>query len=100
MYTGTADHALTAELVELVDVPVIASGDIDDAREGAGGARDDRLRRGHGRAAPRRAIPGRSRRSWATATASPTREEVVAELLLFMHETVEEIGEQPRDADS
>src|SRR5438477_725617 len=28
MYTGTADHSLTAELVELVDVPVIASGDI------------------------------------------------------------------------
>src|SRR5581483_11046602 len=28
MYTGTADHTLTAELVERVDVPVIASGDI------------------------------------------------------------------------
>jgi tRNA-dihydrouridine synthase B len=28
MYTGTADHALTAELVDLVDVPVIASGDV------------------------------------------------------------------------
>ena len=28
MYTGTADHSLTAELVSLVDVPVIASGDI------------------------------------------------------------------------
>ena len=28
MYTGTADHSLTAELVERVDVPVIASGDI------------------------------------------------------------------------
>src|SRR5215217_311585 len=28
MYTGEADHALTAELVERVDVPVIASGDI------------------------------------------------------------------------
>src|SRR5512142_3205783 len=28
MYTGEADHALTAELVELVDVPVIASGDV------------------------------------------------------------------------
>jgi tRNA-dihydrouridine synthase B len=28
MYTGTADHSLTAELVELVDVPVMASGDI------------------------------------------------------------------------
>src|SRR5262249_5963935 len=28
MYTGSADHSLTAELVSLVDVPVIASGDI------------------------------------------------------------------------
>src|SRR5262249_44991651 len=28
MYTGTADHSLTAALVELVDVPVIASGDV------------------------------------------------------------------------
>ena len=28
MYTGTADHALTAEFVELVDVPVIACGDV------------------------------------------------------------------------
>src|SRR5437763_11033991 len=28
MYTGYADHSLTTELVELVDVPVIASGDI------------------------------------------------------------------------
>src|ERR671934_2808253 len=28
MYTGTADHTLTGELVSLVDVPVVASGDI------------------------------------------------------------------------
>src|SRR6266480_1465267 len=28
MYTGEADHSLTAELVEQVDVPVIASGDV------------------------------------------------------------------------
>src|SRR5204863_5929925 len=28
MYTGEADHALTAELVSLVDVPVVASGDV------------------------------------------------------------------------
>ena len=33
MYTGEADHSLKAELVELVDVPVIAPGDIV-AREG------------------------------------------------------------------
>jgi len=30
MYTGRADHRLTAELVDLVDVPVMASGDITD----------------------------------------------------------------------
>src|SRR5204863_9856749 len=30
MYTGTADHALTAELVDRVSVPVSASGDIAD----------------------------------------------------------------------
>src|SRR5204862_3103222 len=29
MYTGAADHSLTAELVSLVDVPVVASGDVD-----------------------------------------------------------------------
>ena len=52
MYTGTADHALTAELVSLVDVPVIASGDIDVTRAGAGRARDDRRRGRDGR--PRR----------------------------------------------
>src|SRR5205814_9074659 len=28
MYTGFAEHSLTAELVERVDVPVIASGDV------------------------------------------------------------------------
>ncbi len=28
MYTGEADHALTAEFVDAVGVPVIASGDI------------------------------------------------------------------------
>src|SRR5881409_3542068 len=35
MYTGVADHALTAELVERVSVPVIASGDITDHRSAA-----------------------------------------------------------------
>ena len=32
MYTGTADHSLTRELVELVDVPVVASGDVTSRR--------------------------------------------------------------------
>ena len=32
MYTGTADHSLTAELVGLVEVPVIACGDVTSRR--------------------------------------------------------------------
>jgi tRNA-dihydrouridine synthase B len=32
MYTGSADHSLTAELVARVDVPVVASGDITSRR--------------------------------------------------------------------
>ncbi len=31
-YSGTADHSVTAEVVEAVEVPVIASGDVVDAR--------------------------------------------------------------------
>jgi len=45
MYTGRADHSLTAELVALVDVPVIASGDI---------ASSQRARRCSTRPVPRR----------------------------------------------
>src|ERR671914_37782 len=33
MYTGRADHSLTAELVDLVDVPVVASGDVTSSAE-------------------------------------------------------------------
>ena len=92
MYTGTADHALTAELVALVDVPVVASGDIIShakakaviATTGAAAVMV---------AAPRRGTPGRSRRSSRTPATS-RREEVVAELLLFIRETVRELGEQ------
>ena len=93
MYTGTADHALTAELVSLVDVPVVASGDVDLARAGAGGARDD------GREA---VMVGRGAQGnpWALReivdgdAGEPTREEVAAELVLFVRETVRELGER------
>ena len=49
MYTGEADHRLTTELVELVDVPVIASGDVVSHRAGAGDPREHGRRGGHGR---------------------------------------------------
>jgi nifR3 family TIM-barrel protein len=92
MYTGEADHTLTAELVDLVDVPVIASGDITSrakaqavlATTGASAVMVGRAAQGNPWAL--REIMGDD--------AEPTREEVVAELILFMRETVRELGEQ------
>jgi tRNA-dihydrouridine synthase len=92
MYTGTADHSLTAELVSLVDVPVIASGDVTSraraqavlATTGASAVMIGRAAQGN---------------PWALAEImgddrEPSREEIVAELLLFMRETTRELGEQ------
>jgi nifR3 family TIM-barrel protein len=93
MYTGTADHALTAELVSLVDVPVIASGDITSrARAQAVLATTGATAVMVGRAAQgnpwvlEEIVEGDPR--------TPTREEVVAELVLFVRETVRELGER------
>jgi tRNA-dihydrouridine synthase B len=90
MYTGTADHSLTAELVSLVDVPVIASGDVTSS------ARAQAVLATTGAAA---VMVGRAAQGnpWVLAEimgepSSPTREEVVAELVLFMRETVRELG--------
>jgi len=92
MYTGVADHVLTAELVSLVDVPVIASGDITSR------ARAQTVLDESGAAA---VMVGRVAQGnpWALAEimgadGEPSREEVVAELMLFMRETVRELGEQ------
>jgi tRNA-dihydrouridine synthase B len=93
MYTGTADHELTAELVDLVDVPVMASGDVDTR----GRAREVLKRTGCAAVMVGRAAQGNP---WALGEIAgrldgdPTREEIVAELLLFIHDTVEEMGEQ------
>jgi tRNA-dihydrouridine synthase B len=91
MYTGTADHSLTAELVSLVDVPVIASGDITSR------ARAQAVLASTGAAA---VMVGRAAQGnpWALREimgddTEPSREEVVAELVLFMRETVRELGE-------
>src|SRR5437764_1522397 len=91
MYTGSADHSLTAELVERVDVPVIASGDITSR------ARAQAVLATTGASA---VMVGRAAQGnpWALAEimgigSAPSREEVVAELLLFIRETVRELGE-------
>ena len=93
MYTGEADHALTAELVELVDVPVIASGDVTSRAkalavlEETGAAAVMVARGAQGNPwALRQIVEGESFR--------PTREEVAAELVVFIREAVRELGEQ------
>ena len=93
MYTGSADHSLTAELVSLVDVPVVASGDITSR------ARAQAVLAATGAAA---VMVGRGAQGnpWALreivdgGAAEPTCEEVAAELILFVRETVRELGER------
>jgi nifR3 family TIM-barrel protein len=93
MYTGEADHLLTAELVELVDVPVIASGDITSrakaqavlATTGAAAVMVGRAAQGN---------PWALKEILEDVADEPTREEVVAELVLFVRETVRELGER------
>ena len=93
MYTGTADHALTAELVSLVDVPVVASGDI------VSRAKAQAVLATTGAAA---VMVGRAAQGnpWVLeeiidgAEREPSREEIVAELVLFVRETVRELGER------
>jgi tRNA-dihydrouridine synthase B len=93
MYTGTADHALTAELVSLVDVPVIASGDITSRAKAqlvleTTGAEAVMVGRGA------QGNPWVLREIVDGDASEPTREEVVAELVLFIRETVRELGER------
>ncbi len=92
MYTGFADHSLTAELVSLVEVPVIASGDVTSAaRAQAVLAETGAAAVMVGRAAQGNPWVLREIRGIET---EPSREEVVAELLLFIRETVRELGER------
>jgi tRNA-dihydrouridine synthase B len=92
MYTGTADHSLTAELVSLVDVPVIASGDVTSRAR----AQSVLVTTGAAAVMVGRAAQGNPwvLRELMGDAREPSREEVVAELVLFMRETVRELGEQ------
>ena len=93
MYTGYADHSLTAELVDLVDVPVVASGDVTSR------AKAQAVLDATGGAA---VMVGRGAQGnpWAIRDIvlgegdPPSREEVAAELIHFIRETVRELGER------
>ncbi|MGZ4396384.1 MAG: tRNA dihydrouridine synthase, partial [Gaiellaceae bacterium] len=93
MYTGWADHSVTAELVSLVDVPVIASGDIiSRARAQAVLATTGAAAVMVGRAA--QGNPWALRELLGEDDGEPSREEIAAELILFIRETVRELGER------
>jgi tRNA-dihydrouridine synthase B len=93
MYTGAADHALTAELVRLVDVPVIASGDVTSRAQACAILE---------RTACAAVMIGRAAQGnpWALREiidgedGDISREEIVAELVLFAREAVSELGER------
>lgn len=93
MYTGFADHALTAELVELVDVPVFASGDITDrvraeavmALTGCAAVMIGRAAQGN---------PWIVRDLLTGQCSEPPAAERVAELVRFIREVVREMGAQ------
>ena len=93
MYTGTADHTLTRELVERVSIPVIASGDI------GSHARAEQVLDETGAAA---VMVGRGAqgRPWTLrelaegAPQQPDGAELVAELVRFMREVVREMGDE------
>src|SRR3954453_11171873 len=93
IYTGEADHAVTAELVERVGVPVIASGDVT-SREKAIAVLEQTG------AAAVMVARGAQGNPWALREIAegdsfqPTREEVAAELVVFIREAVRELGEQ------
>ncbi len=95
MYTGEADHSITAELVELVDVPVIASGDVTSRAKALAvleqtGAAAVMVARGA------QGNPWALREIAEGDSFKPTREEVAAELVVFIREAVRELGEAAR----
>jgi tRNA-dihydrouridine synthase B len=92
MYGGNADHSLTAELASLVEVPVVASGDIRSGEQArsliATGAAAVMI----GRAA--QGNPWLLGEILSGEEKEPAPDEVVAELIHFMHEVERELGER------
>jgi tRNA-dihydrouridine synthase B len=93
MYTGSADHSVTAALVEAADVPVIASGDVT-SRARAEAILD---RTGCAAVMIARAAQGNPwllREIAAGRDERPSNAEVVAELVLYARAVAREMGER------
>jgi len=92
MYGGSADHSLTTELASLVNVPVVASGDIRSGEQAraliAAGATAVMI----GRAA--QGNPWLLSEILSGEEIEPSQAEVAAELIHFMREVARELGER------
>jgi nifR3 family TIM-barrel protein len=92
MYSGRADHSLTAELAARAGVPVLASGDVTNHADAVG-----LLDLGAAAVMVGRAVQGnpwRLREILSGTSYEPSREEVVAELVHFMRSATRELGER------
>jgi tRNA-dihydrouridine synthase B len=92
MYGGQADHSLTAELASLLEVPIIASGDIRSGEQAraliASGAAAVMI----GRAA--QGNPWLLSEISSGEMPEPSQAEIAAELIHFMREVARELGER------
>ncbi len=92
MYGGSADHSLTAELASLLEIPVVASGDIRSCERArallAAGATAVMI----GRSA--QGNPWLLREISSGEEQMPSQAEVAAELIHFMREVARELGER------
>ena len=92
MYGGSADHSLTCELASLVEIPVIASGDVRSSEQARG-----LIAGGAAAVMVGRAVQGNP---WLLSEIlsgdelEPSQAEVAAELIHFMREVARELGER------
>ena len=92
MYGGSADHSLTVELASLVEIPVIASGDIRSGEQARGLISAGAAAVMVGRAA--QGNPWLLSEILSGEELDPSRAEVAAELIHFMREVARELGER------
>jgi tRNA-dihydrouridine synthase B len=92
MYGGSADHSLTAELASLVEIPVVASGDVRSGEQarallavGAAAVMIGRAAQGN---------PWLLSEILSGERVEPSQAEVAAELVHFMREVANELGER------
>ena len=92
MYGGSADHSLTVELASLVEIPVIASGDIRSGEQARGLISAGAAAVMVGRAA--QGNPWLLSEILSGEELDPSRAEVAAELIHFMRDVARELGER------